>query len=166
MRKLILPVLAVALTVAGALPAVPNKPAKKGKADKDVDKLKGTWTIVALEMNGQQILDQKQVLAGLKEFKIIITADKMISHQGNQVKSQSSYKIDSAKKPKQIDSTSLDGPQKGRTSLGIYEWQGDNLKIGHFMAGKTGSASKKRPTSFDSKDNPGLAVIVLKRVKP
>ena len=46
---------------------------------------------------------------------------------------------------------------KGKTAEGIYEWQGDNLKLCYSLPGKP------RPTKFDSDEKNGTMLFVLAR---
>jgi uncharacterized protein (TIGR03067 family) len=67
-------------------------------------------------------------------------------------------KLDSAKKPQQIDLTPLAGPNEGKTALGIYTIEGDALKI---CAAEGGVV--ERPTEF--KVGKEVGIITFKRVK-
>jgi hypothetical protein len=53
-----------------------------------------------------------------------------------------------------------EGPEKGNTSLGIYELQGDDLKLCLTIT------AKDRPTEFAAKPKSGHGFEVLKREKP
>ena len=58
-----------------------------------------------------------------------------------------------SKNPKQVDSTSFSGPEKGQVSLGIYEvMDADNKRACWARPGKP------RPTSFDSTPGSGWTV--------
>src|SRR5205807_1617746 len=65
--------------------------------------------------------------------------------------------LDVTKKPKRFDLKFTKGPEKGNTSLGIYELDGDTWKI---CLGLTG---KSRPTKFATKPGSGHALETLKR---
>ena len=52
-----------------------------------------------------------------------------------------------------------DGPNKGKTLVGIYEVKGDELKVCH------GDPGADRPKEIASKEGSGLSLITLKRVK-
>jgi hypothetical protein len=52
-----------------------------------------------------------------------------------------------------------EGPSKGAVMLGIYEFEGDTLKVCFDPTGK------KRPTEFKSEPGSGNFVNVHKRVK-
>jgi uncharacterized protein (TIGR03067 family) len=68
-------------------------------------------------------------------------------------------KIDPSKKPKHSDATFTEGELTAKT-LGIYEVDGDNMKICYGLPGKD------RPTEFSSKPGSGQVLIVYKRDKP
>jgi uncharacterized protein (TIGR03067 family) len=70
-----------------------------------------------------------------------------------------SIKADPSKKPKALDVTSLDGPDKGKTYLAVYEVSGDDLRI------STAEPGKDRPTEVSSKEGNGWMLLTLKRVK-
>jgi uncharacterized protein (TIGR03067 family) len=69
------------------------------------------------------------------------------------------YKVDVSKKPKQIDMTFTEGPEKDKTMVGIYELEGDTYRV---CVNPTG---KGRPTEFASKPGSGHVLEVLKREK-
>jgi uncharacterized protein (TIGR03067 family) len=69
-------------------------------------------------------------------------------------------KLDTDKKPKQIDVTPADGPEKDKVLEGIYTLDKDELKI--CIAHQAG---KERPKEFESKDGSQHLLITLKRDK-
>jgi len=69
------------------------------------------------------------------------------------------FKIDPIKKPKTIDYTVTDGPEKGKTVLGIYELDGDTVKF-CFSA-----PDKERPSEFTAKEGSGRTLSLWKRNK-
>ena len=68
-------------------------------------------------------------------------------------------KLDPSKSPKTIDVTVTEGLNKGAVMLGIYEINGDTLKVCFDPEGK------KRPTEFKSASGSADFVNVHKRVK-
>jgi hypothetical protein len=54
----------------------------------------------------------------------------------------------------------LSGPEKGYTALGIYELDGDTLRICHTWKGQ-----RKRPEKFAIAEGSGLVLAVWKREK-
>ena len=66
----------------------------------------------------------------------------------------------SGKSPKQIDLTMQTGPDKGQKYLGIYELDGDTLKLCFF---EDDLRAKKRPTAFAGAKEPRTTILVLQR---
>ena len=71
----------------------------------------------------------------------------------------STYRIDSDKKPKHIDLIGTEGDNKGKAAQGIYSIEGDTLQICYTMPGQ------KRPEQFESKVDSGITLVVWKRSK-
>ena len=89
----------------------------------------------------------------------MIKDDKFTMMQEN-VTYAGTFKVDPSKKPHTIDITFTDGPEKGTTSLGIFEVDGDTYKLCLSQKGPT------RPTEFVAKPGTGFVLEVLKREKP
>jgi uncharacterized protein (TIGR03067 family) len=144
MRAKLLVVLVVGLLAAAE---------QKDDAKKEQDKLQGTWAAVEGGPPGGQL-----TFAGDK-FTIRDTKE-------NKDVAKGTFKVDPSKKPKTIDMTvtedSEGGKYKGKTSLGIYELDGDQLKWCANEPGKT-----ERPKEF-VKEASGdrYLLITFKRHKP
>jgi uncharacterized protein (TIGR03067 family) len=69
-------------------------------------------------------------------------------------------RVNTAAKPKQIDTKNLHGPEKGLISVGISELDGDTLRICHTWKGQT-----KRAEKFAVAEGSGLVLAVWKREK-
>jgi uncharacterized protein (TIGR03067 family) len=127
---------------------------EKGDVEKEVKKFQGTWTIESSVTGGMEIpADQ------LKGFIVIYEGNKHTVKYGDKVIQVGTQKIDPSKSPKTIDVTMSEGPSKGTTMLGIYEFDGDTLKACFDPTGK------KRPTEFKSAPGSQNFVNVHKRVK-
>jgi uncharacterized protein (TIGR03067 family) len=142
----------VMILTAGFLTAA--DPPKSDAAPSDKDRLQGTWSAVSMENNGKPAPPE-----AIKGAKLVFTGDQYTlkgeeSYQGT-------FTLDPTRKPKTIDTTfvEVEGGKKG-TALGIYELEGDRLKICWRHGGK------ERPTEFATKPNSGLRLMVLKRDKP
>jgi uncharacterized protein (TIGR03067 family) len=121
-----------------------------GKKDKDL--LKGTWIIVSLERDGKKNEDA----AGEK-----VTFDgESITIQMKERELKGTYKLDSTKKPKQIEITPADGPDKDKALHGIYSIEKNELKI------CIAHGEKERPTEFKSEEGSGISLATLKRMEP
>jgi uncharacterized protein (TIGR03067 family) len=69
------------------------------------------------------------------------------------------FKIDSRKKPGTIDLRSTEGRIRGQTAEGIFEVDGETLRLGLVDPGKP------RPMKFTSEGGLGHHVLVYKRQK-
>jgi uncharacterized protein (TIGR03067 family) len=78
---------------------------------------------------------------------------------GGQIYFKAKFSIDPTKKPKSIDYTMTAGPTKGKTHLGIYEFEGDTVKF-CFAA-----PDRDRPTDFTAKAGSQRTLSVWKRDK-
>ena len=69
-------------------------------------------------------------------------------------------KLDPSAKPKAMDITGTEGPNKGKTILAIYELKDDTLRICYDLTGKG------RPAEFMSKKDAPRFLVVYQRAKP
>lgn len=120
----------------------------------DIKQLQGTWEVVEFTVNGKAIPAQERV--GMK-FEVADTTMKMFAKDREAV---FKIKLDPSVKPHTIDYTAQDGPFKGKTNYGIYEIQGDDLKLCMHN-----DNAEKPPTEFKSVEGDKLALIILKRAK-
>lgn len=120
---------------------------------KEVARFEGTWKFVSVEMEKMKLPEE-----ALKHPRLKIEGDKFTVSEEN-ISQSGTFKVDPSKKPKTIDVTFTDGPEKGKTSLGIYELEGDTYKICVDPEGKS------RPTEFAIKPGSGHILEVLKREK-
>jgi len=121
---------------------------KEKQAMGDHEKIQGTWAVVSAERNGKPLPDQVT-----QQIKLIFAGHKLTTQHKDR-KTEATFKLDANKTPKQID-LNMDG----NVGEGIYQLDGDGLKIVH---GEVGDA---RPKDFP-KAGSGLTVLVLKREKP
>ncbi len=129
-----------------ALAVVVSANAWGGDTKKDKEKLQGTWNVTAMSFG-----DKKQDIPE-GTLTVIFAGDKMTvkSPKGDE---EGTYKLDTSKKPMTIDTTMKKGG-KEETSRGIYELQGDTLKLGF--------GKDARPKDFTSKE---MFTLYLKRKK-
>ena len=126
----------------------------KADLEKEVRKFQGTWTLESSVVGG------KEIPAGdLKGLIVTFEGDKHTVKMGDKVIQIGTQKLDPSKLPKAIDVTMTEGPSKGAIMLGIYEFDGDTLKVCFDPQGK------KRPTEFKSPPGSENFVNVHKRVK-
>jgi uncharacterized protein (TIGR03067 family) len=113
----------------------------------DQEKIQGTWALVSGERNGKPLSYEV-----IQHIKLIFAGDKLTTQQKDH-KTEATFKLDPNETPKEID---LD--MQGNIGKGIYQLDGDSLKIVH---GEVGDA---RPKDFP-KAGSGLTILVLKREK-
>ncbi len=121
-------------------------------AKREMAALEGAYTMTSLEVEGQKVEGQRIEGSELliKEGKYIVTT------RGN--KHETLMDIDPAHKPKQIDMTFADGPNKDKTLQGIYEIDGDTLKVCRSI-----NPDASRPKEFTTAPGTGLFLVVWKR---
>jgi uncharacterized protein (TIGR03067 family) len=145
MRTAILAAVALGLT---ALPA------QDAAAKKDLAALQGTWTLVAMEVEG------KAVEADKLRGTTLTIKDNKYTLVSRQQQHEVEITLDAAAKPKAIDMKFLDGPNKDRVGKGVYTIEGNTLKICRHL-----DPQDPRPEGFATKDKIGRFVMVWEREK-
>jgi uncharacterized protein (TIGR03067 family) len=110
----------------------------------------GNWRLVSVEANGQKLPAQQ-----VNELSLTFKSGKFTSFRGGE-KRTGTYKLDLTKKPRTIDIEPGDGPDKGKTWSLIYSLEGNTLRICGRKIGED------RPTSFDTKDQKDVILMVLR----
>jgi uncharacterized protein (TIGR03067 family) len=118
---------------------------------KELEKFRGTWRFVSVEIEGMKLPEQQ-----LKGSQLVLDGDKF-TFTDSQATYRGTFKLAVDQKPKTIDVTFHEGPEKGKTSKGIYELEGDVYKVCMGLAGK------ERPTEFASKPGSGHVLELLRR---
>lgn len=126
----------------------------------DLDRLQGTWLSVSIVSDGKSVLDEKSPPKEGPVTKLEYKGDKWLVKAGDKVFASGIVRIDSTRKPKEIDILDESGTKNEKTKLGIYELNGDTYKSCLAPAGKP------RPTEFASKEGSGNSLVVSKREKP
>jgi uncharacterized protein (TIGR03067 family) len=136
--------------------AAQDKPGADDAAKKELAKFAGEWQAVQIINDGQEGVPDDE----LKELRLTIKGNKRVLKVGDEVKAESSFTLDPAKKPKQITITvNSEGPLKGRKLTGIYELTDDTHTIVLNLKGDD------RPTKLESKEGSGYLLQKFKRVK-
>ena len=126
---------------------------KDDPSRKDLDKIQGRWDYVSVKRNGKEFTAD-QLKGRYSEYK----GDKFTVSQDGKAVQTSTFKLDPAKTPGQIDLMN-DGPGEQPTVKGIYKIEGDTLTICWAIP----AAGKDRPTEF--KPAAGLNLQVFKKAK-
>lgn len=146
MTRLLCAALLVTLSLAGL--------GRGDDAQDDARSMEGTWRPSAAELGGEKFPDEVRqsmklvIEGGLYTVTVGATPDK------------GTVKLDPSTKPKSMNITGTDGPNKGRTILSIYELAGDTLRVCYDLGGKA------RPTEFKTKAGTKLFLVTYQREKP
>src|SRR5215471_16098204 len=122
--------------------------AAKKKTDHDV--LQGTWDVVTLELDGQE-------MGAVPPDACIQVKGSRFTTSGMGAEYTGDVTLDPTANPKTFDLLFRTGPEKGNTSLGIYELDGDSWKMCLTTRGG------KRPAAFATKAGSGHALQTLAR---
>lgn len=125
------------------------------ESKKELARLQGTWEMVALEVNGEEVPQKK--LAGTT---LTIRGDKYLV-KVKDTTHETTFEIDPKKNPKAIDMYFPNGTELPKLSKGVYDLDGDTFRVcRHQMPGED------RPTQIGSWANTNLFVVTWKRKKP
>ena len=124
------------------------------EAKTDQEAVQGKWRIVSFIFNGQPMAEDTY-----KDLRLEIKGDKYLITEGGATASRT-FKLDPTKKPKAMDVTYDDGPNKGKTNHAIYALEGDILTICRHQ-----HPEMERPKDFTAKAGSDRALIKWKRVK-
>src|SRR5262245_11237767 len=127
---------------------------EKDDLEKEAKKFQGTWTFESSEAGGKELPTDE-----LKEFILTFEGEKHTVKKGDEVIQVGTQKLDVSKSPKTIDVTMTEGPSKGKVMLGIYEFDGDTLKVCFDPQGKN------RPTEVKTAPGPEDVLNSHTRVK-
>src|SRR6516164_11561940 len=141
------------LFVAFTLPLSFALAARSGDALKG-DAIEGTWLPETAELAGKMFPDEVR-----KTIKLVVKGNKYTVTVGEKV-DKGTIKLNPAAKPKALDITGTEGPNKGKTILAIYERNVDTLRVCYDLSGKN------RPKEFKTKEGTQLFLVTYKREKP
>jgi uncharacterized protein (TIGR03067 family) len=150
MRVSLLTAVAVGLLVGAGVPA--------GQRKKDKAALQGVWKVVTIE-HGQTKKEDNE------GHELVFKGDEFTLRKGDQTIFKGKFKLDPAKKPKQIDldiTEDVKNKSVGQTAEGIYALEKDRLKCCIMEPGSGGA----RPTEFSAPEGTKQVVVTLKRANP
>ncbi len=96
----------------------------KTDREKELRKFHGVWTIESVEAGGK-----KAPAEDLKGMTVTFAGNTYTVKKGDEVIQVGTQKLDPSRSPKTIDVTVTEGLRKGAVMLGIYEIDGDTLKV-------------------------------------
>ena len=117
----------------------------------------GNWIVTAVEVGGRVLsADDMPHL----EIRITDGAYKLLNLDEDNKETGGTFSLNSGTEPKQIDIKPKGGPDDGRTLPGIYEANGDTMKVCYNRAGT------KRPSEFSTTNDASAILITYKRKQP
>jgi uncharacterized protein (TIGR03067 family) len=117
------------------------------KSKKDAERIIGTWALVSGEKSGEKAPENF-----VREFRLTFSAQGKMHVKLEDKDVDGTYKLDPAKKPKEID-ISVDD----KNFLGIYAFDGKNMKLC--------VSPDDRPTEFATQAGVKSMLLILKRHK-
>jgi uncharacterized protein (TIGR03067 family) len=137
-----------------ALALVVSCPLAARSGDATDDTLQGTWLPSAAELGGKKFPDEVR-----KSIRLEVKDDQYTVTVGTE-SDRGTCKRNPSAKPKALDITSTEGPNKGKTILAIYERKGDTLRVCYDLGGKG------RPEEFKTTAANRLFLVEYKLQKP
>jgi uncharacterized protein (TIGR03067 family) len=125
------------ITVCTLLSACLLNPDDADSTRKDLQKMQGDWAAVEMVREGNP-LERDSAQAYFRTVK----GETYTMARYRKVLGKGTFKVDATKTPKWIDATPA--MPNAKTLKGIYEWDGDRLKI------TFGAPGGDRPTDFNS----------------
>lgn len=122
--------------------------------DSKPEMLDGIWLPSTAELGGKAFPDEVR-----KSIRLEIKGDQYTVTVGNRP-DRGTCKLEPSTKPKSLDITGTEGPNKGKTILAIYERSGDTLRICYELGGKG------RPSEFKTAEGTRLFLVEYKLQKP
>jgi uncharacterized protein (TIGR03067 family) len=119
----------------------------------DLAKMQGDWMVATMKAGGMDVpAEEAQSL-----FRSV-EGDRYKIARYSKMIGQGTFKLDATQSPKAIDSQS-DAPPNSPPILGIYEFDGDKLRVCNARPGQP------RPKNFEAKNLTGHTTTVWEREK-
>jgi uncharacterized protein (TIGR03067 family) len=134
------------------LPAHPAPPVEQAALDRQ--QMQGEWKPAVLEVFGQRVPAQH-----IAEWKMVVSGDRLTGYDGDKVLDQARFLLDPNRKPRAIQIVYDVGPSKGVSMRGIYEIDGDTLRI------CVSERGQENPREFLTREDSDLTLVVLRRKK-
>jgi uncharacterized protein (TIGR03067 family) len=131
-----------------------DTPEKSQSTGKEPAQLNGEWSMLYCERDGEMLPDM--LVSGGER---VVKGDQVTVTFGGQLFFRATFTSDPSKKPKAVDYTIVEGPDAGKTQLGIYETSGNTFRICSAAPGK------ERPTEFTAKEGDGRTFSIWRRAK-
>lgn len=136
-----------ALTLAGMAPADDKQPAAQGP-------LEGAWKLTSVLLNAQALPMEK-----LQDARLVVRGTKYSLTLAD-TRLEMTHVLLNDQRPRAMDLTVVEGPEKGKTFRAIIKLADDTLTVCRSI-----QPDKERPTEFASKPDSGLLLVVWTRHK-
>jgi uncharacterized protein (TIGR03067 family) len=118
----------------------------------DRQRLQGSWTADSARRDGKEAAD-------LHGHVLVFRGDTFTIRSKDETLYSGTYVLDASKMPRTIDFKHARGDLKGKVWRGIYQLEGETLKI----CDNAGDLAKERPTGFETRAGSGHVRILFKR---
>ena len=129
------------------------QPANDEKAKKDLERMQGTWTMHALEVDGKTVPDAK-----LQNTFLTVKGDEYRTKVKDMEPPGLRLKLDPSKDPKTVDMIQKQGDGSEKVIKGIYTFENDTLKICRGL-----TPEQERPNQFATWPNTSYFVVTWKK---
>jgi uncharacterized protein (TIGR03067 family) len=129
------------------------QPADDAKAKKDLAAMQGTWTMHALEVNGENVPAAK-----IQNSFLIIKGDEYRTKVKDKLQRGFRLKLDPSKTPAHLDMIQAMPGEAEKTFKAIYKLENDTLKICRGL-----TADQDRPKQFATWPDTNYFVVTWKR---
>ena len=113
----------------------------------------GVWSCVEAVNNGNKLADEKAA-----QLRLTLTDKQFKTQLGEQVLFDSTYTLNAAKTPVEIEMLGNEGDLKGKPALGIIKLEDGTLTLCYVMPGG------ERPKSFESQPGSLATLTVWKKM--
>jgi len=118
----------------------------------ELRRLEGEWTLVHGEADGRPFPEEALAIG-----KRVVRGNEITVTMGPEVYLQAAFALRPSETPKAIDYVITAGPHQAQTQLGIYETDGDRIKVCMAPVGRP------RPRGFSTRPPEGGVLTVWKR---
>jgi uncharacterized protein (TIGR03067 family) len=119
---------------------------------KELARMQGVWKTVSVEINGQAVPEEE-----FKDDRLTIRDGAFVLRAGKS-STAGTLTLDPTKQPRTIDTETVLGKDKGIKSLGIYQLEGNTLKVCYVVH------PNPRPTEFKTMPKSGRALVVYQKI--
>ncbi len=151
-----LPIVSASIFLAWCVGVQDEKPtaSRVQSSKQESQRIQGSWQFQSVQKNGDKVPETE-----LKDRTVIFGGDAFVVRHAGQLFHAGTQKLDPSKSPKTINAMIAQGDGKGDILLGIYELDGDTLKVCFDTEGQ------QRPSEFKSDAGSENLLVVYKRVR-